>query len=221
MTVIVAGLLALLFSGLKPIHDKNEANYNKKEILGSIIKDASNLKDDEVASIFNSSVKQIVLDANGKVIPDEEADKIDMKKEAKKAAADRRYPLYVFDGEEGLFYIVAVRGKGLWDAIWGSIAIEKDFNTIGGVAFNHQAETPGLGAEIKDNNAWKAEFKGKKLFNDAGEYVSVDVVKGGVKDPEHQVDAISGATVTCVGVAEMLDRGIKVYLPYFDTLEKK
>jgi len=221
MTVIVAAVLALLFSGLKPIHDKNEANYNKKEILGSIIEDASDLKDPEVAAIFKSSVKQIVLDANGKVIPNKQADKIDMKKEAKKPPADRKYPLYIYDGEEGLHYIVGVRGKGLWDAIWGSVAIEDDFNTIGGVAFNHQAETPGLGAEIKDNNAWKSMFKGKKIFNDAGEYVSVDVVKGGVKDPEHQVDAISGATVTCVGVAEMLDRGIEVYLPYFEKLEKK
>jgi len=114
-----------------------------------------------------------------------------------------------------------VRGKGLWDEIWGSIAIKDDFNTIGGVAFNHTAETPGLGAEIKDNKNWKSKFTGKKLFNSAGEFVSVDVVKGGVKEPDHQVDAISGATVTCVGVAEMLDRGIEVYLPYFESLKKK
>jgi len=221
MTVVVAALLAALFSGLKPIHDKNEANYNKKEILGSIKADASKMADEQVASIFSSNVKQFVLDAKGQVIPKLKAEKIDMKKEKKKDEADRKYPLYVYDGPEGKHYIVAVRGKGLWDEIWGSIAIKEDFNTIGGVAFNHTAETPGLGAEIKDNNNWKSMFTGKKLFNAAGEFVSVDVVKGGVKVPDHQVDAISGATVTCVGVAEMLDRGIEVYLPYFEKLKKK
>ena len=219
MTTVVAGILALMFSGLKPIHDTNEALYNKKEILGSIKKGAADLEDSEVATIFTKNVKQFVLDANGIVIAEKGADKIDMKKEKKKPEAERKYPLYVYDGPEGKHYIVAVRGKGLWDEIWGSIAIKEDFNTIGGVAFNHTGETPGLGAEIKDNNSWKSQFVGKKLFNEAGEFVSVDVVKGGIKIPNHQVDGISGATVTAVGVAKMLDKGIRIYLPYFKKLQ--
>lgn len=120
---------------------------------------------------------------------------------------------------------MSVRGSGLWDEIWGNIAIKDDFNSVVGVAFDHKAETPGLGAEIKDNPSFKAMFANQenplKLYNAEGEYTSVEVVKGGVKDKTYQVDAISGATVTSVGVGEMLYRGIKYYEPYFNKLRKE
>jgi Na+-transporting NADH:ubiquinone oxidoreductase subunit C len=77
-------------------------------------------------------------------------------------------------------YILPVRGNGLWDEIWGFITLEADGNTIKGVAFDHKGETPGLGAEIKDNKNWKEQFVGTKLF-EGDEFVGVDVVKGGVK----------------------------------------
>jgi hypothetical protein len=78
-----------------------------------------------------------------------------------------------------------------------------------------------LGAEIKDNKAWYTQFTGKKLYNEAGEYKSVAVVKGGVKNKNHEVDAISGATITGNGVDDMLDRGLAYYEPYHKERIKK
>ena len=141
-----------------------------------------------------------------------------MAKEKKKPEADRILPLFTFDSGSEKFYIVSVRGSGLWDEIWGSIALESDFNTLAGAAFDHKGETPGLGAEIKDNPSFRQKFAGKKLYDD-GEYVSITIVKGAITKPNYQVDAISGATVTSVGVAEMLQRGIKYYEPYFNKLK--
>ena len=76
------------------------------------------------------------------------------------------------------FILVSVRGSGLWDEIWGSIALEDDFNTITGATFDHKGETPGLGAEIKDNPKFPSQFVGKKIYDENGEYVSVQVKKG-------------------------------------------
>ena len=228
LTSVVALILAGMFTALKPIHDANEAIYNKKEILAAVDPNAENMEDPDVESIFSTKVKQYVLNAKGEVIEAKtanglplKAEEIKMDKERKKPEADRVYPLYVYEGEDGPYYIVAVYGKGLWDAIWGSIALKSDLNTIGGVAFGHKGETPGLGAEIKDNAAFKKNFIGTKIFNDKGEFVSVRVRKGGARDKTHEVDGISGATVTADGVTDMMMEGIQVYLPYFESLKKK
>ena len=140
-----------------------------------------------------------------------------MAKERKVAVGDRVYPLYIYENDGQQFYIVSVYGKGLWDAIWGNIALKSDLNTIAGVSFDHKGETPGLGAEIKDNPAFGAEFKGKTLF-DGTDFVSVAVVKGKGKGM-HEVDGISGATVTSVGVSDMIDEGMQPYLPYLENLK--
>ena len=224
LTMVVALVLSLLATGLKPIHDRNEAIYNKKAILSAIEADldakASQLSDEEVQQIFSEKIEQVVVDMQGNLIEGVLAEEIDMAKEKKKPEAERNLPVYIYNGASGKIYIIAVRGSGLWDEIWGSIALENDFNTIAGAAFDHTGETPGLGAEIKDNPKFPAQFVGKKLYDEAGNYVSVDVKKGGIKNPDHEVDAISGATITCNGVGEMLDRGIKYYEPYFNK-EKK
>ncbi|MCP3894235.1 MAG: FMN-binding protein, partial [Bacteroides sp.] len=111
-------------------------------------------------------------------------------------------------------------GNGLWDDIWGNIALEDDLNTVTGAMFDHKGETPGLGAEIKDNPSFAKQFEGKKLYEDDGDYVSITVQKGKAKNLVHEVDGISGATVTCVGVTEMLVRGIRYYEPYFKQLKE-
>jgi len=109
-----------------------------------------------------------------------------------------------------------MRGAGLWDEIWGYVAIEQDYRTVAGVAFDHTAETPGLGAEIKDNKIWCAQFVGKKITDDNGNFKSIGVIKGPIEEEVHQVSAISGATVTSDGVNEMLFQDIKDYLVYFN-----
>ena len=224
MTSIVALLLAGMFTFLKPVHDTNEALYNKKQILGALNAplgiNADDLSDEEVEEYFKK-VEQLVVNSKGKPVENIKAEKVNMEKEEKKAIADRNLPVFIMDNDGKKYYVLSVRGNGLWDKIWGWIAIESDLNTVAGAAFGHKAETPGLGAEIKDNKAWKAQFAGEKIYNDAGEYVSVDIVKGGA-DPTNVngVDAISGATVTCVGAAVMLKDGIEMYLPYLNTIKK-
>ena len=115
---------------------------------------------------------------------------------------------------------LSVQGKGLWDVIWGNIALEKDMNTIAGVDFDHRQETPGLGAEIKDNKAWKKQFVGKSILDAAGNVKGIDVMKGGAKEPTWQVDGISGATITADGVGEMMQRGLKYYAPVIESMKK-
>ncbi len=223
MTTVVALVLALLATGLKDIHERNEAIYNKKALLTAIESylenPAKDLEDEEVINIFDQQVQQIVIDHQGNQIEGVLAEDIELAKEKDKPEAERQYPVYVFNSPKGKVYIFSVRGSGLWDAIWGSIAIEDDFSTIAGAAFDHAGETPGLGAEIKDNPSFSAQFVGKKIYEDDGEYVSVTVRKGGAKDPEHEVDGISGATVTGDGVSKMLYSGLKNYEPYIESVQ--
>ncbi len=227
LTASVAVLLAGFREVTKAGAERNEDIFNKRAILlavednlGDGVK-VGDLSDEEVLNIFDTKVKQVTLNAQGQPIEggDVKAEDIDMAKEKKKPMSERKLPLFVYENGSEKFYIVSVRGKGLWDEIWGNIALKSDLNTIAGAAFDHKGETPGLGAEIKDNPSFAEQFKGKKIYNETGKFVSVDVRKGGAVDPNHDVDAISGATVTGNGVTEMLYDGIKAYEPYFKTLK--
>ncbi len=222
MTLIVSVILAFLVTGLKPYHDSSEAVFKKKDIMSAIAdqipNDVSKMGDQEILNLFKNQMEQVVLNAEGEPLQGVMAESVDMAAEEKKPEAARQYPVFVYNGEKGKVYLLAVRGNGLWDKIWGYIALGEDLNTIVGASFGHVSETPGLGAEIKDNPNFPAQFKGKKIFQD-GQYVSVAVVKGGAKNPEHEVDAISGATITSVGVSDMLQKGLKAYLPYIESLK--
>ncbi len=232
MTTVVAMLLAFLQFSLKGLHDKNEAIYSKKATLGAIADhlglDYSSISDEEVESIFENKIKQLVVNGAGEVVSKEDvatlgykggvATSVDMKKENKKGD-DKLLPLYVFTKEDGKkYYILYARGKGLWDEIWGCVALEDDFNTIAGVSFDHKAETPGLGAEIKDNKAWVKQFIGKKIY-DGDTFKGINVRKGGAKDPVYDVDGISGATITGDGVTDMLLDYLVDYKPYLNTIK--
>ena len=228
MTVAVAVILTGFRMATADQAAINEKVFNKRAILkslaGGLDGNLDDMSDDQVQSVFNDNVKQFVIKADGTLAEDATlvAEDIKMKKEVKKAVADRNLPLFVYTNPSNnkSYYITSVRGKGLWDEIWGSVALEQDFNTIVGVSFDHAAETPGLGAEIKDNTAWVSQFTGKSIYNDAGEYVSILVRKGGaIPGNPHQVDAITGATITGDGVTKMLENGLKLYEPYFATLK--
>ena len=225
LTTVVAVVLAFLATSLKPLQEKNEALFKKKDILGAVDTKFADAEDDVIESTF-AEVKQFVLDAEGNVVKKQnsagkeiKAEDLDLKKEEKKPKANRQYPLYVFNYEGNDLYIVSVRGNGLWDKIWGAIALKDDFRTIAGVTFDHAGETPGLGAEIKDNADFKKQFIGDKIYNDENdEYLSLR--KGGQReDPvyePYEVDAISGATVTGDGITEMIAKGMNPYFAYFE-----
>lgn len=234
MTVIVALVLSLLVSGLKDTHTENESVYNKKGILSAVTqqlgKDIATMSNQDVQSLFANKIEQKVINMKGDLVSPEDVKKatganspvdIDWGKESKKPEAERFLPVFTYKADDNKEYnILYVRGKGLWDEIWGYIALESDWNTIAGEAFDHKGETPGLGAEIKDNKAWYGQFTGKKIYDASGNYQSISVVKGGVKIKDHQVDAISGATITGNGVDEMLYRGLKYYEPYISKNKK-
>jgi Na+-transporting NADH:ubiquinone oxidoreductase subunit C len=223
----MTALVALLLTGLREVTmekaNLNEEIFNKRAILMAVEnylpdgKQVKDLSDEGVQEIFQNQMEQIVVDVNGNPVEGVMAEDIDMAKERKKADSERKWPVYIYEGEGKTCYILSVRGNGLWDEIWGNIALESDLNTIAGVAFDHKAETPGLGAEIKDNPAFRRQFIGKQVFDD-GEYVSVLVKKGGAeKGNPHQVDGITGATITADGVSAMLREGLKYYLPYLES----
>jgi len=231
LTATVAVGLTTIRELTKGTAEKNEAVFNKRQILKAVntllVKKEEDMTDDEVEALFSSDIKQVAVNIKGEPVDANAivsagykggtAVDIDMAKEKKKDDANRIFPLFIYKG--GKAHVVSVRGKGLWDEIWGNIAIDLSTNKLIGASFDHKGETPGLGAEIKDNASWAAQFAGKSLYNDAGEYTSVYVRKGGAKDKTYEVDGISGATVTCDGVSKMLNKGIKYYQPYFDTVK--
>lgn len=234
MCVVVALILAGLFNVLKPIHDRNAAVYAKKAVLSAVADhidgDLKDLDDDAIQDLFNSQIEQVVVDMDGNTVESEEiiatgylggkAEHVDMEKEYKKLEDERLLPVFIFTKDDGKkYYILSTMGKGLWDIIWANVAFEDDLNTIAGVSFDHKAETPGLGAEIKDNVAWYKQFIGKKVYNEDGTFRSVLVRKGGAKDPVYEVDGISGATITANGVSEMFARGLKYYTPFLKTVK--
>lgn len=233
MTAIVAIVLAGMFTALKPIHDRNEAIYNKRAILSAVAdhlgEDLKSFTDEQVQEVFDAQIEQLVVDNNGDVLDEEyvaalgytdgKAESVDMAKEVKKSDEDRVWPVFIYTSNAAKkFTIISTRGKGLWDAIWACVALEEDLNTIAGVAFDHVTETPGLGAEIKDNPEFYTQFVGKKLFED-GEFRSIYVRKGGAKDPVYEVNGISGATITADGVTAMFKKDIKNYENYFNSVK--
>ncbi|MFT6881262.1 MAG: Na+-transporting NADH:ubiquinone oxidoreductase subunit C, partial [Marinoscillum sp.] len=135
---------------------------------------------------------------------------------------ERLYPIFKFmsesnDGEVEA-YIFPMFGAGLWDWISAYLAVETDLNTIKGIAFDHKQETPGLGARIT-SEVVQDRFVGKKIYDQSGKLMSVEMVKGEGNQglTAHQVDGMSGATLTGKGVNQML----KNYLSYYEAYINK
>lgn len=136
-------------------------------------------------------------------------------------------PLYIRIDSAGTpeAYAFPIEGKGLWSTLYGFLALEPDATTIKGITFYKHGETPGLGAEIEQ--PWFQEnFKGKKVIDAEGKLASITVVKGLAADrvsPErlaHNVDGISGATMTSKGVTALLRKGLEHYEPFFSRIRK-
>jgi Na+-transporting NADH:ubiquinone oxidoreductase subunit C len=224
MVVIVAVLLSLAAIGLGPYQAQNVKAEKMQDILSSIgvISDAG-----QAEKLFNQHIKeQLVLNSKGQPVTNGiTAFDVDLKKELDKVrtgkADEQLFPLFVFKKDAKLYYVIPVRGKGLWGPIWGYVALEGDRNTVYGASFGHKGETPGLGAEI-DTEGFEKQFAGKKILDESGNFVSVKVIKGGaLPEDAHGVDAISGGTITSNGVSEMLKKTLASYVPYFKTVDGK
>ena len=203
MVIVVAAVLAFVSESLKPMQKKNVEIAKKIDILKSvnIASDAKNAEELFTKFIGDNSK---VINVTGAEV-EGSAFTIDLSKELKKSTSERRYPLYICkleNGEEKI--IIPLRGKGLWGPVWGYVSLEADGKTIFGATFDHKGETPGLGAEIS-KEAFQTPFKGKTIFDANGTFTSISVLKGGLAAGRNDaVDAISGGTITSVGVQDML-----------------
>ena len=218
MVIVVAILLSIAATQLKPYQDANILIEKKQNILKSvnIVADTKQAND-----LFGNTIKeQYIVNNKGEKV-DGDAFKVDLKVEHSKPADQRKLPVYVADmGDKGKVYIFPLRGTGLWGPIWGYVALSSDMNTIYGANFDHQGETPGLGAEIRTEKFQKP-FIGKTIYDQSGLFSSVTVAKIGEKsDPAHSVDAISGGTITSKGLQKMLFDDLSLYQEFFKTLKK-
>ena len=182
LVVIVAFLLAFVYQALKPMQDANVALDVKKQILYSL-----NIRDLDGAEA--------------------EAKYAEVVKEEQDVEGQKVYECEV-NGEKIL--VASLKGMGLWGGISGYLAVKGD-GTVYGAYFNHESETAGLGAEIKDSQEWQEKFIGKKIFDENGNVI-LSVVKK-VENPESQVDCVTGATLTSNGVDAMLKDCLKNVKP--------
>ncbi len=237
MVLVVGSLLAFTASYFNPTITLNKKLEKQQNILFAMgINEATLSGNEEDATSFVSTDKvtkefskyittQLIIEGD-KVTQDSLAYLIDIKKESDRVKADASYTrkLPLFIGEEGgeKFYIVPVRGIGLWDAIWGYIALKDDLKTVKGVFFDHKAETPGLGANITAAYFYQ-DFADESIYNGV-DFKGIVVAKGNA-DPknldknDNEVDALAGATITGDGVTAMIKKDIAMYLPYFNTLK--
>ena len=232
VTVVLGSLLSTVAIALKPAQEEAIAFDTKKEILKAVM-DIQNIDKGKILDIYKKQIESYVFNSDGNELKQNEqgekliAEKVKIARESKKITQYLKdkskvtkqiyYPLFVFKDVEGQVqaYIIPLFGKGLWDVIWGYLAIKTDLKTIKGVSFSHKSETPGLGARIANKDI-QDRFKAKKLYDQKGNFVSVSVLKGEgnlpAKIDDHHVDGMSGATITGNGVNDMIQNYVQYYL---------
>lgn len=214
MVILVAAILASVSMALKPKQVRNIEIEKKQSILASVnissnAENADNIYADKIVNQYTVNVKGEQVEGD--------AFNVDLKKEHAKSDEEMTLPVFECQTDEGLKYILPVRGTGLWGPIWGYISLDEDMNTIFGANFDHQGETPGLGAEIA-TEAFEKQFIGKTIF-DGETLSSIIVAKVGQDAPaEHKVDGISGGTITSKGLQKML---LDDFTRYEEFLKKK
>lgn len=196
LAAVVALLLTVVATGLKERQQNNIRNEKMQQLLATIGIDAPR---DGVQSIYNQYFKEEL-----------------------NVAQDGQEPLtlYLYEKEGQSGYVIPTTGNGLWGKVYANVALADDLNTITGITFSHDSETPGLGAEIT-SDAFCNQFIGKQILDNSGNVVSVAVVKHADPSDPHQVDAISGGTMTSNGVSAMLLDELKRYQDYISSQRKE
>ena len=238
IVILVAAILSAAALLLQPAQERNVKIEKIQDILRSAHIASTTANAEE---LYNKHItREIVVDeqgeelsvyANGKFEKgDIRAFDVDVKAQLKlkkdnlsgKSTEKPVYPIFVCQKDADTLYILPMFGTGLWGPVWGNIARKQDLNTVEGVTFGHKGETPGLGAEISTKE-FEDEFLNKSIFDSNGEFVSISVVKGGVAnskiEPVHGVDAISGGTITSIGVSDMIKNSIGNYVAYFKKIK--
>ena len=218
MVVVVGVALAYTSMALKDRQNDNVAADKMRQILSSL----RIAPDQDVKAQFASIISdQYLVNDQGQRI-EGDAFAVNMANEVKKPAQERQLPVYEARLADGsLKYIIPVYGAGLWGPIWGYIALDDDASTIFGAFFNHEGETPGLGAEIT-KPAFSDQFQGKHMMVDS-KLLPVEVVKAGQKPSTgaEYVDGISGGTITSKGVSAMLADCFTPYNAFLQSLRNK
>jgi Na+-transporting NADH:ubiquinone oxidoreductase subunit C len=235
-SVVLTVVCGLLLSGssqlLGPTQQKAIELDTKKQILGAVISadEIGAMSPEDITAYYESHIASIVVNIEGEEVTELEgtalsAETVDIAGNYKMAPEERLYPVFIYH-EEGnpenvSAYILPLYGAGLWNTIWGYMALQSDLNTIEGVTFSHAGETPGLGARITEEGV-QQRYHGKKIWSENGELESVVMMKGEGRDysnDPHKVDGISGSTITSVGVNNMLKNYLGYYEAYINKLK--
>ena len=229
MVIVVGSVLALTASGLSDKIKENERFEKQQNILyamgvnENVDEGTVNfIPADKVEGEFTKYIKEQLVIEGDKITPDNAAYLINMKKQVAiaKSGGTPKLPLFVGEKDGNKFYIIPMYGKGLWDAIWGFIALD-DQMVVQGVYFDHKGETPGLGANIKQRY-FMDDFTGETIMSGT-KYAGIKVAKGNndpvnkIKD-DNEVDALAGATITGDGVSAMISETMNLYKDYLKTI---
>ncbi len=230
LVVIVGTLLAAIDSSLKDKIRINKILEKQQNILYAIGINENEgnsvnfIAADKAEQEFNKYITKQIYIQGDQVIEDDKAYLIDVKKQkalAKDPSHKRKLPLFIAEKDGRNLYVAPIRGKGLWDAIWAYVSVDENM-IIRGIYFDHKAETPGLGANIKQR-FFMDDFIGESLLDIQGNFKGVTVSKTNL-DPknedkyDNEVDAIAGSTITGDGVTAMIRSDLSLYQPYFNSL---
>ena len=220
-------LIATAAVSLSPIQAENRRFDKIKNIL---IAGGLYSKDIDIAAVYTAKIEPIMIDlSSGATIGEDRFNEalniadFDINEMARHAEYGQTVPpdtdlaqidrmpkymvvYYVKDNGALQRIILPVYGRGLFSMLYGLLALDKDLKEVAGITFYEQGETAGLGGEIV-NPRWQAIWQGKEVFGDSGE-VKLSIVKGQVNadtpDARHQIDGISGATITTRGVDQLV-----------------
>lgn len=202
MVIIVAVLLAFTSLSLRKKQEANELNEKRDAIVTSLGLEKGS---------YNSTISAYVVNAQGEKLAIDENETLLKLFDLPASFAAGEYP--VFENKATGEVVLPLTGKGLWDDIWGYIALGADMNTIKGAIFDHAGETPGLGAEIATPK-YQAQFQGQTIY-EGEQLVGINVVKGGAQGAAHSVDAVTGGTKTSDGLENMIKDCLKCYDAFF------
>ncbi len=241
LVVVVAAILAFAAEGLKEKQNENIKLETITKVLTAAAQadpDFSVTEDTDILATYRDKVIDAYnVDCEGHKIGEsfnlgkknlndiQVASTSDLKKQndiIKKVEAGNadeaknlKLPVYIFDIAGEKVTVIPCYGAGLWGPVWGYLAFDADGCTFEGAIFDHKSETPGLGAKIAEEPFYN-QFRDRSL-TDEGKF---GVIKGGAKDPVHEVDAISGATITSQAVGRTINTWVKYYLPYLNNVEE-
>lgn len=228
LTIVLGGLLSGASQVLGPKQRIAIDLDTKKQILGAIPQEKGGLSEMDgpaVLARYAEVIESVVADYQGNLVTTDAegkpvvAEKVNIEKNYKLKPEDRLYPVFKYSANGQTAYILPIFGAGLWDAIWGYVAVTPDYQTLKGISLDHRGETPGLGARITSPQI-QGRYVGKSIVNESGELVSVEMIKGENNDPSKlgptKVDGMAGATLTAVGVNNMLEAYLGYYKNYFE-----